>query len=115
MVFSYMSIIRRPLVDAPFHRAYQYDQQFRLQIEQNQTRTWSQIDGNLWLQYIGKGGRGNISFCLNILAWSASVWIHQKCATNLSKIRVRKFHTQPLLLQIYNVFSIIMSPQSIIE
>jgi len=67
-LLSYMSIIRRAVVDAPLFRVYQYDQQFRLRIAYNQTRTWSQIDGNLWLQYIGKGGRDNISFCLNILA-----------------------------------------------
>ena len=39
-LLSYMSIIRGAVVDALFYRVYQYDQQF-------QTRTWSQIDGNL--------------------------------------------------------------------
>jgi hypothetical protein len=29
---SYMSIIRGTVVDAPFNRIYQYDQQFRLRI-----------------------------------------------------------------------------------
>ena len=46
-LLSYMSIIRGAVVDALFYRVYQYDQQFRLQIAYNQTRTWSQIDGNL--------------------------------------------------------------------
>ena len=39
-LLSYMSKIRGAVVDALFYRVYQYDQQF-------QTRTWSQIDGNL--------------------------------------------------------------------
>ena len=45
-LLSHISIIRGAVVDAPFHRVYQYDQQFRLRIAYNQTRTWSQIDGN---------------------------------------------------------------------
>jgi hypothetical protein len=32
---SYMSIIRGVVVDAPFYRVYQYDQQFRLRIAYN--------------------------------------------------------------------------------
>jgi len=55
----YMSIIRGAVVDAPFYRVFQYDQQFQLRIAYNQTRTWSQIDGNLWLQFIAKGALGN--------------------------------------------------------
>jgi hypothetical protein len=43
---SYMSIIRGAVVDAHFNRVYQYDQQFRLRIAYNQTRTMSQIDDN---------------------------------------------------------------------
>jgi hypothetical protein len=58
---SYMSIIRGAVVEAPFYRIYQYDQQFRLRIAYNQTRTWSEIDGNLWLQFIAKGALGNQS------------------------------------------------------
>ena len=58
---SYMSIIRGAVVDAPFYRVYQYDQQFRLRIAYNQTRTLSQIDGNLWLQFIAKGALGSQS------------------------------------------------------
>jgi hypothetical protein len=46
-LLSYMSIIRGAVVDALFYRVYQYDQQFRLRIAYNQTRTWSQIDGNV--------------------------------------------------------------------
>jgi hypothetical protein len=45
-LLSCMSIIKGAVVDAPFNRVYQYDQQFRLRIACNQTRTWSQIDGN---------------------------------------------------------------------
>ena len=46
-LLSYMSIIRGAVVDALFYRVYQCDQQFRLRIAYNQTRTWSQIDGKL--------------------------------------------------------------------
>jgi hypothetical protein len=40
---SYLSIIRGAVVDAPFNRVDQYDQQLR---PYNQTRTMSQIDGH---------------------------------------------------------------------
>ena len=52
---SYMSIIRGAVVDAPFNRIYQYDQQFRLRIAYNQTRTWYQIDGNYGYNLSQKG------------------------------------------------------------
>ena len=45
----------------PFYRVYQYDQQFRLRIAYNQTRTWSQIDCSIWLQFIAKGALGSQS------------------------------------------------------
>jgi hypothetical protein len=38
---SYMSIIRGAVVDAPFNRVYQCDQQFRLRIAYNQTRSFT--------------------------------------------------------------------------
>jgi hypothetical protein len=56
---SYMSIIRGAVIDAHLKRVYQCDQQFRLRIAYNQTRTMSQIDGNLWLQFIARGTLGN--------------------------------------------------------
>ena len=56
---SYMSIIRGAVVDAHFNRVYQCDQQFRLRIAYNQTRTMSQIDGNSWLQFIARGTLDN--------------------------------------------------------
>jgi hypothetical protein len=42
-----------------FKHVYQCDQQFRLRIAYNQTRTMSQIDGNLWLQFIARGTLDN--------------------------------------------------------
>ena len=54
-----MSIIRGAVVDAPFYRFYQYDQQFRLRITYNQTKQMSQIDDNLWLQFIARGTLDN--------------------------------------------------------
>ena len=38
-LLSYMSIIRRAVVDAHFFRVYHYNQQFRFRIAFNQTRT----------------------------------------------------------------------------
>jgi hypothetical protein len=60
-LLSYMSIIRGAVVDAPFYRVYQYDHQCQLRIAYNQTRTWSQIDGNVCLQFIAKGALSNQS------------------------------------------------------
>ena len=56
---SYMSIIRGAVVDAHFNRVYQCDQQFLLRIAYNQTRTMSQIVGNVWLQFIARGTLDN--------------------------------------------------------
>ena len=56
----YMSIIRGAVVDAPFYRVHQCDQQFRLRIAYNSNKD-TQIDGNLWLQFIAKGALGSQS------------------------------------------------------
>ena len=50
-----MSIIRDAVADIPFERIYQYDRQFRLRVAQNHAKTWAQIDGFVWLQFIAKG------------------------------------------------------------
>ena len=57
-LFSYMSIIRSAITDATFDRIYQYDKQFRLRVSQDHTKSWAQIDGFLWLQFIAKGAQG---------------------------------------------------------
>ena len=57
-LFSYMALIRGAVSDASFERVYQYDQQFRLRVAQNPTRSWSQIDGNLWFRFVAKGALG---------------------------------------------------------
>lgn len=57
-LLSYMSLIRSLASDAPFVRIYQYDQQFRLRVAQNPSKSWSQIDGNLWFRFIAKGALG---------------------------------------------------------
>lgn len=44
--------------DAPFARIYQYNQQFRLRVAQNPSKSWSQIDGNLWFRFIAKVALG---------------------------------------------------------
>jgi hypothetical protein len=57
-LLTYMSIIRGAVADTPFERIYQYDRQFRLRVAQNHTKSWAQIDGFLWLQFIAKGAQG---------------------------------------------------------
>jgi hypothetical protein len=57
-LISYMTLIRGVVSDALFERVYNYDKQFRLRIAQNPTRSWSQIDGNLWFRFIAKGALG---------------------------------------------------------
>ncbi|CAC5383755.1 unnamed protein product [Mytilus coruscus] len=60
-LFSHIALIRGAVTDALIERVYQYDQQFRLRIAQNPTKTWSQIDGNLWFRFIAKGAYGGQS------------------------------------------------------
>ena len=57
-LLSYMALITSVESDAPFVRIYQYDQQFRLRVAQNPSKSWSQIDGNLWFRFIAKGALG---------------------------------------------------------
>ena len=64
-LISYMILIRGAVSDALFEWVYNYDKQFRLRIAQNPTRSWSQIDGNLWFRFIAKGVLG--INCLNNL------------------------------------------------
>ncbi|CAC5356332.1 unnamed protein product [Mytilus coruscus] len=57
-LFTYMSIIRDAISDAPFDRVYQYDRQFRLRVSLNHSKCWFEIDGFLWLKFIAKGSQG---------------------------------------------------------
>ncbi|CAC5415757.1 unnamed protein product [Mytilus coruscus] len=57
-LFTYMSIIRDAISDAPLGRVYQYDRQFRLRVSLNHSKSWSEIDGFLWLKFIAKGSQG---------------------------------------------------------
>ncbi|CAC5396073.1 unnamed protein product [Mytilus coruscus] len=57
-LFTSMSIIRDAISDAPFDRVYQYDRQFRLRVSLNHSKSWSEIDGFLWLKFIAKGSQG---------------------------------------------------------
>ena len=52
-LIAYLSIIRGAGV--PFERIYRYDQQFRLRMANNPTRSWSSIDGILWFTIIANG------------------------------------------------------------
>ena len=61
-LFAYMSLIRGAVSDATFDRVYNYDKQFRLRIEQNPSKSWAQIDGNLWLRFVAKGALGGQTF-----------------------------------------------------
>lgn len=57
-----MSLIRGAVSDATFDKVYNYDKQFRLRIEQNPTKSWAQIDGNLWLRFVSKDALGGQIF-----------------------------------------------------
>jgi len=48
-LLKYMSIVREASVLNPFQSCYQYDVQFRLRMAYNPSRSWSNIDGHLWL------------------------------------------------------------------
>ena len=50
-----MSIIRGAISDVPFEKLYKYDQQFRLRMARDHTRSWAVIDGQLWLQFVATG------------------------------------------------------------
>lgn len=60
-LLSYMALIRSVESDAPFVRIYQYDQQFRLRVARNPSKSLSQIDGNLWFHFIAKGALGGLA------------------------------------------------------
>ena len=51
-LIQYISIIRNVAEENPTCRWLVYDQQFRLRISRNPTRTWNSIDGELWLRFI---------------------------------------------------------------
>ena len=55
-LISNMSIIRNAVPDVPFVKMYKYDQQFRLRMARDHRRSWSTIDGQLWLQFVATGG-----------------------------------------------------------
>jgi len=65
-LLTYVVTIRGATLDATFDRVYMYDQQFRLRVAQDPTRSWSHIDGVLWLRFIsGKGTYGTpiLNYC----------------------------------------------------
>ena len=45
----YMVTIRGATLDATFDRVYMYDQQFRLRVAQDPARSWSHIDGEIYI------------------------------------------------------------------
>ena len=51
-LLKYMSVIRYVAHEKPYSNWLLYDQQFRLRISRNPSRSWSTIDGDLWLRFI---------------------------------------------------------------
>ncbi|CAC5371485.1 unnamed protein product [Mytilus coruscus] len=51
-LFSYMSMIMGAAADHPVEKWYTYNQQFRLRVSRDHTKTWSSIDGFLWLRIL---------------------------------------------------------------
>ena len=48
-LLSYMSTLRGVAADNQVHKWVSYDQQFRLRMAKNPNKSWSTIDGHLWL------------------------------------------------------------------
>jgi hypothetical protein len=48
-IFKYMAIVRGAAQLNPFGSCYQYDMQFRLRMANDPSRSWSNIDGHLWI------------------------------------------------------------------
>lgn len=57
-LLKYLSVIRGASDECPTVQWVQYDQQFRLRVSRNPTRSWSNIDAELWLRFIAKGSHG---------------------------------------------------------
>ncbi|XP_063426546.1 uncharacterized protein LOC134710223 isoform X3 [Mytilus trossulus] len=71
---TYMSIIRGTQVS--FEKIYCYDQQFRLRMANNPTRSWSSIDGILWYTVIANGEpEGNTIQQTSVACLSNEIWI----------------------------------------
>lgn len=51
-LIKYITIIRNAASEFPQSRWLLYDQQFRLRLSRNPTRSWANIDGELWLRFI---------------------------------------------------------------
>jgi hypothetical protein len=58
-LFKYMTVIRNIAQHNPISKWMQYDQQFRLCVSRNPLRSWSSIDGELWLRFISTGNAGH--------------------------------------------------------
>ena len=57
-LLKYLSVIRDASHECPTVQWVQYDQQFRLRVSRNPTRSWSNIDAELWPRFIAKGSHG---------------------------------------------------------
>ena len=57
-LLKYLSVICGASDECPTVQWVQYDQQFRLRVSRNPTRSWSNIDAELWLSFIAKGSHG---------------------------------------------------------
>ncbi len=54
-LLKYLSVIRDASDECPIVQWVQYDQQLRLRVSRNPTRSWSNIDAELWPRFIAKG------------------------------------------------------------
>lgn len=54
-LLKYMSVIRSLAEETITERWVQYDQQFRLRISRNPSKSWANIDAELWLRFVAKG------------------------------------------------------------
>ena len=54
-LFSYIAIIRSAASQCSIEKWYTYDQQFRLRVARDHTKSWGCIDSQLWLQFVALG------------------------------------------------------------
>jgi hypothetical protein len=108
-----MSIIRNAVPDVPFVKMYKYDQQFRLRMARDHRRSWSTIDGQLWLQFVATGGHSvtqntpRMSYTVNRPCYDynfKSYCTRINCIYNHTCIRCGKFHPSVYCQQSFNNF-----------
>jgi len=59
-LIKYITILRNAAAEFPASKWLLYDQQFRLRISRNPSRSWANIDGELWLRFIASAATNSV-------------------------------------------------------